>query len=46
MNILKKIGKGIVNTTAVATGIAAGFGFGALQTVAEEAITAFIDNMF
>ena len=46
MNILKKIGKGIANGTALVVGVTAGFGAGALQMAAEEALIAIIDNIF
>lgn len=46
MNMLKKIGKGIINGTTFTVGITAGLGAGALQLIAEEAILKIIDEIF
>jgi hypothetical protein len=46
MKISKAIGKGIFNTITLTVGAAAGFSVGALQVIAEEALSAFIENIF
>lgn len=46
MNKLKRIGKGILGGAVLTVGAAAGFGLGALQLIAEEAIVQAIDNIF